>query len=77
VVAKEALKVAVAQERSVSGVAVVAGAEDSREVVVVSEGHGSSFDIRVCSSWEPQRRVNGSRNWRKELRAADDVTGGC
>ena len=44
-VAEEALKVAVAQESSVSAVA-----EDSREVVILSEGHDIAFDKRVCSS---------------------------
>ena len=49
-VAEEALKVAVAQEGLVSAVAVVAMTEDSREVVIVSEGHDIAFDVRVCSS---------------------------
>jgi hypothetical protein len=63
VVAEEALKVAVAQEGSVPAVA-----EDSREVVMVSEGHDIAFGIRVCSSLEPQRGVYGGK-WRKELGA--------
>jgi hypothetical protein len=56
-----------AQEGS-SAVAVVAVAEDSIEGVVVSECHDIAFDIRVCSSLEPQRRVNGGKR-RKELGA--------
>jgi len=57
VVAREALRVAVAQEGTVSAVAV-----ESRKVVVASEGHDIAFEIRVCCSSEFQRRVNGTRS---------------
>lgn len=46
-VVQEALKVAVAQESSVSAVAVVVMAEDSMEVVVVSKGHDIAFDMSL------------------------------
>lgn len=46
-----------AQERSVSAVAVIVGAEDSREVVAVPEGHGTTRGELEKRTWSSHLKM--------------------